>query len=1095
MDVPKQTKKFLSTFLALIKKITFYLFKFHDYFDGLIGSESLAKLEALLDIANSKLSLPEKTFMLEFKQLGPPEEEINSKCVKFIKIPVTKKTGDVLLPKNIKINEIIIPCGIYKASNGYIDVMATNFGDTTTFRWTKPNKTIPLKKFNEINQIDTIKEFKQSITINDLNHLIRTEHLCNYEKDELFKILLKHPKIIQQEGEKLSFTNMIQHKIHTKDEIPVHTKSYRYPNIHKLEIEKQIDEMLQDGIIQNSISPWTSPIWIVPKKIDSSGKPKWRLVIDYRKLNEKTVDDKFPMPNIEEILDKLGRSVYFTTIDLKSGFHQIKVDKKDRPKTAFSTDKGHFEFIRMPFGLKNAPATFQRAMNILLSNLIGKCCLVYMDDIIVFGASLQQHLDNLNKVLSKLEEANFKIQLDKCEFLKKECEFLGHIVTEEGIKPNPNKIEKVLNWPLPKTQKEIKGFLGLVGYYRRFIKDFAQLTKPMTKCLKKGAIIIQDEKFKQCFKDCQTILTTDPILRYPDFNKQFILETDASDYALGAVLSQKFEDNKEHPIAYASRTLNDTEVNWSATEKELAAIVWAVKHFRPYIYGTRPILRTDHKALLWLRQKKDLNKKLLNMKLALEEYEFGALEYKKGKLNQNADALSRLKQETEINTSSVESTQHSADTDDNDFIYSTERPLNEFRNQIILEKSNEDKTECKMLFRTFTRITIKKTLFSPAVLINILKTYLSPTCVNGLYCDTSILGNLQIIYKNYFARAKSLKIVWTETFLEDIEDEEEQDQIIQIRHEYNHRGIVETCKHIKRTFFFPKMKSKVAKYINLCKLCQRSKYERHPYKLKFKLTETPEKPLQIVHMDIFIIKQKNYLTFCDRFSKLAAAIPIKTRNAVDVLRALSTFFASAGKPKLIVMDQEGAFTSITIRTFLEENEIQYHYTSTGQSSSNGTVEIVHRTLRELHNILSNKESTKDLAETTKISLATAIYNDSIHSQTNLTPRELFHGYRNETPIPEDLDERIRQKEKMYHEIQIKSHMKKQKELEKINQTREFCDHFSDNQTVYERKRNNLKHQERYRDTTVKQNRDVNIIDKDDRKIHKAKLKRQRKLNY
>lgn len=215
------------------------------------------------------------------------------------------------------------------------------------------------------------------------------------EKQKLFKILQSNSNIIHHDGEKLSCTTAIKHSIKTRDDLPIHTKTYRYPNIHKAEVDRQINEMLADGIIQHSFSPWTSPIWIVPKKSDASGKKKWRIVVDYRKLNEKTIDDKFPIPNIEEILDKLGRSVYFTTIDLKSGFHQIKVEKFDRQKTAFSTDKGHFEFIRMPFGLKNAPATFQRAMNNILGDLVGRCCQVYLDDIIIFGSSLQQHWNGL----------------------------------------------------------------------------------------------------------------------------------------------------------------------------------------------------------------------------------------------------------------------------------------------------------------------------------------------------------------------------------------------------------------------------------------------------------------------------------------------------------------------------------------------------------------------------------------------------------------------------------------------------------------------------------------------------------------------------
>lgn len=1075
------------------KKASFYLFKFHTYFDGILGYETLSDLNALIDINNCKIILPQKTIEMEIRKLGSSDITLNAHSITKIKMPVSQNSGDVFLPRDIRIKDAVIPAGVYSAKNGNILALAKNFGKAVTFHWTKPAKTYELDETIELNHTSSKANYEESKSIDYLTNLIRTNHLNFEEKDKLFKVLLQNSNIIQHNDEKLSCTTAIKHSIRTVDDIPIHTKTYRYPNIHKTEVEKQINEMLAEGIIQHSISPWTSPIWIVPKKSDASGKKKWRIVVDYRKLNEKTVDDKFPIPNIEEILDKLGRSVYFTTIDLKSGFHQIEVEKTDRQKTAFSTDKGHFEFIRMPFGLKNAPATFQRAMNNILSDLIGRCCLVYLDDIIIFGSSLQQHLENLNRVLKRLIDSNLKIQLDKCEFLRKECEFLGHIVTQEGIRPNPNKIEKILNWPIPKSTTQIKGFLGILGYYRKFIRDFAKLTKPLTKCLKKDAQIIHNDEFITCFNDCKRLLITDPILKYPDFNKTFILETDASDFALGAVLSQKFEDGKEHPIAYASRTLNETECNYSATEKELLAIVWATKNFRPYIFGTKFEIRTDHKPLVWLRQKNDLNRRLLHWKLALEEFEFD-IKYKKGVLNNNADALSRLETEINHNSSNDSMTQHSADTDDSDFIPSTERPLNEFRNQIILEIADEDSRESITNFKNYHRITLKKHLFSPAVLINILKEYASPKCTNGLYCDEKILASLQIIYKNYFSRGKSLKIFWTQKLLIDVTDELEQDQIIQKQHDANHRGINETTKHIAQTYFFPLLKSKVTKYVNLCKLCLRSKYERHPYKQTLKLTEIPSKPLQIVHMDIFIIKENNYLTFCDKFSRLAFALPIRTRNSIHILRAITKFLATLGKPSLIVLDQEAAFTSTTIREFLEDNQIQYHYTSVGQSSSNGTIEIIHRTLRELHNILSNKSSTKDLSETAKINLAVSIYNDSIHSQTNYTPKELFYGIKNHEEVPVDLEERIRQKEKFYQEFLLQNTKIKQKALEKWNKNRETPEQFDENEIAYMRKRNNLKHQERYKEIRINENRDVNIIDDTGQKIHKTKLKRKRNTN-
>lgn len=208
------------------------------------------------------------------------------------------------------------------------------------------------------------------------------------------------------------------------------------------------------------------------------------MVLDYRRLNEKSLDDRYPLPNITDLLDKLGKCQYFTTLDLASGFHQIEMNESDIPKTAFNTENGHYEFLRMPFGLKNAPATFQRVMDNILRGITNEMCAVYLDDIIVFSSSLQEHIEKLTAVFNRLRESNFKLQLDKSEFLRKEVAYLGHVVTPEGVKPNPDKISAITKFPLPSTTKQIKGFLGLLGYYRRFINNFAKLTKPLTKCLK-----------------------------------------------------------------------------------------------------------------------------------------------------------------------------------------------------------------------------------------------------------------------------------------------------------------------------------------------------------------------------------------------------------------------------------------------------------------------------------------------------------------------------------------------------------------------------------------------------------------------------------
>lgn len=325
------------------------------------------------------------------------------------------------------------------------------------------------------------------------------------------------------------------------------------------------------------------------------------------------------------------------------------MDPADRAKTAFSTTQGHFEFTRMPFGLKNAPATFQRAMNNILSNYIGSICYVYLDDIIIIGHNLEDHLNNVCKVLERLAQFNLKIQLDKCEFLIRETEFLGHIVTSNGVRPNPEKIQKILDWKIPTNEKEIRQFLGLSGYYRRFIKDYSKITKPITKYLKKDIPInTKDPEYIASFTKLKHTIASDQILAYPDFNLPFILTTDASDHAVGAVLSQ-VQDKIERPIAFASRTLNKAETNYSTIEKEALAIIWAIRKYKPYLLGNQFKLYTDHKPLTFIKTSTK-NNRILNWRLELENYQY-TVEYKQGKTNVVADALRKSRRQRYWTTS------------------------------------------------------------------------------------------------------------------------------------------------------------------------------------------------------------------------------------------------------------------------------------------------------------------------------------------------------------------------------------------------------------------------------------------------------------
>ncbi|KAL4126987.1 hypothetical protein QTP88_011260 [Uroleucon formosanum] len=469
------------------------------------------------------------------------------------------------------------------------------------------------------------------------------------ERDSIERVCIDFMDIFHLEGDKLTHTTSIEHEIKTPEgEPPIYQRQYRLPHRQRDEITRQIKQMKSDGIIEPSNSPWNSPILLVPKKMDVSGKPKFRLVVDFRKLNNITVGDKMPLPQIQDVLDRLGRSKYFSVLDLAQGFHQISLDKESRVKTAFSSDIGHWQYTKLPMGLKNSPPTFQRLMNNVLCNLIGLKCLVYLDDIIVFSTDLSEHDKRIREVFSRLRTHNLKLQPIKCEFLRKEVIYLGHKLTEKGVQPDERKIKSVKTFPIPTTVKEIKSFLGLTGYYRNFVPDYGKIAKPITNLLRKGIEFIWTSECQEAFEKLKIILCNEPLLQYPDFEKPFIITCDASNYAVGCVLSQGVIP-ADLPIAYASRTLNKAEINYSTTEKELVAIMFGVKQFRPYVYGQKFTIITDHKPLTWLFSVKDPGSRLLRWRIKLDEFDY-EIQYKSGKTNLNADALSRIKEINLIET-------------------------------------------------------------------------------------------------------------------------------------------------------------------------------------------------------------------------------------------------------------------------------------------------------------------------------------------------------------------------------------------------------------------------------------------------------------
>jgi transposase InsO family protein len=708
---------------------------------------------------------------------------------------------------------------------------------------------------------------------------------------------------------------------------PVQVRAYRYPPTLKDEIEKQVADMLAKGLIQPSLSEFSSPVLLVRKKDGS-----WRFCVDYRYLNALTLKSKFPIPIFEQLMDELAQAKWFSTLDLASGYHQIRLKAGEEYKTAFSTHHGHFEFKVVAFGLSGAPGTFQGAMNTTLAPLLRRCVLVFFDDILVYSASFEEHLQHLRAVFQLLQQDKWQVKLSKCSFAKQSISYLGHVISAAGVATDPSKVEAVLLWPTPTNVKELRSFLGLSGYYRRFVQHYAVIARPLTNLLKKGVLFVWTSDHDLAFTTLKTALSSAPVLAIPDFDKTFCIETDACATGVGAVLLQD-----GHPLAFISKPLGPKTQGLSTYEKEYLAILLAIEHWRHYLQLAEFTIFTDQKSLIHLNEQR-LNtfwqQKVFTKLLGLNY----RIVYKKGEDNGAADALSRRSHPT--------GTQ----------VYSLSMLVPVWLAELQASYATDAKAQ---------ELLAKLSLNSAAV-------------------PPFTLDNGVLKYKNRIWLAPSVSLQGKTL------------EALHNSAVGGHSGVPVTYRRIKQLFYWPGMKKMVQQYVAACSICQQAKPDRSKYPGLLQPLPTPTSAWQMISMDFVeglpTSGGKNaILVVVDRFSKFGHFIPLRhpfTAQSVAKL-FLSEVYKLHGLPISIVSDRDRIFTSTFWKELFGLAGVSLHMSSAYHPQTDGQTERVNQCMETFLRCFVHSCPAQWIHW---IALAEFWYNTSFHSALGRSPFEALYGY-------------------------------------------------------------------------------------------------------